>query len=510
MMPLKSQTMTAVSILALALAVGGCSSSGEKDDTVVVVEPEPEPTPQERCEGAGGRWNEDMTCTTAEELAAKEAARLAKIAADTEEAGAKEMAMAMQIPSAGLGGSDENGNPVETYSLAIESDGTTVEITDTGMAGGDDPKFMQELDLGDGRTMHARAMAADDDGNVVEEVVIVSHDRDAPTPVEFAKFLDMDGMTPQELDVSTDMDNDDPDTTYEALDVDHTDTDVPALIMSPAFTAGGAGKLTFDMNDSSTPDEDEAFETAGTYNGAPGTYRCHGTSDCTVTLDAMGEVTNVGDGWIFTPDEGATSSQPDYDYLHYGVWLKRSTDKDGAVTYDEVAAFSGSSMGASDTAELKDVEGRARYLGSATGVYVKNVYASDGTIDTATSGDFKADVSLMAHFGGDGIPADMHNTVTGLIDSFMLSGGEMNDWAVALDGMRDSGRNTISGMVDTDDDGVHDDGAFSGTYHGATPMNEATTDNAADRVAPGSVVGEFNASFSDGEVLGGFGARKDR
>ena len=32
-----------------------------------------------------------------------------------------------------------------------------------------------------------------------------------------------------------------------------------------------------------------AFETAGTYNGAPGTYKCNATdADCTVTLDAEG------------------------------------------------------------------------------------------------------------------------------------------------------------------------------------------------------------------------------
>ena len=38
------------------------------------------------------------------------------------------------------------------------------------------------MDFGDGRTMHVREMKADDDGNVVEEVVIVSTDIERPRP----------------------------------------------------------------------------------------------------------------------------------------------------------------------------------------------------------------------------------------------------------------------------------------------------------------------------------------
>ena len=43
--------------------------------------------------------------------------------------------------------------------------------------------------------------------------------------------------------------------------------------------------------------------------------------------------------------------------------------------------------------------GTASYEGGAVGVYVKNAFDSDGVIDTATSGHFKADASLMAYFG---------------------------------------------------------------------------------------------------------------
>ena len=52
--------------------------------------------------------------------------------------------------------------------------------------------------------------------------------------------------------------------------------------MSSAFTAGTAAVLTFDNDNTTTDDMDEAFEAAGTYNGALGMYRCNGNAECTV------------------------------------------------------------------------------------------------------------------------------------------------------------------------------------------------------------------------------------
>ena len=54
-----------------ALTLAGCGGGG---GTAAVEEPPPMPDPQMECVDAGGRWNADMTCTTAEELAAAEEA----------------------------------------------------------------------------------------------------------------------------------------------------------------------------------------------------------------------------------------------------------------------------------------------------------------------------------------------------------------------------------------------------------------------------------------------------
>ena len=450
-------------------------------------------------------------------VAATEAAKLAA-AADTEAAATKVTAITKEaaqgaVAGRGLGGSAESAE--EVYMLTIERDrtGTTVEIADPANVGEDDPKFALAMDLGGGRTMHTRKMEADEDGNVVEEVVIVSTDIAGPKAVAFAKFEDDEGMPTQALDVSTDTTNDPEvgDATFEALAVDQTESNVFALVKSSAFTANSVATLTFPDNDPGTTTVDDAFETAGTYNGAMGTYRCNGDADCTVTLDAMGAITGMSDGWIFTPDSRVTSDQPDYDYLHYGFWLEKTTDEDGVLTYDEVETFAGSSAGASGT--VANVDGSATYDGGSTGVYVKNVYTEGGSIESATSGHFKADVSLTAIFGQvtvsgtddrGTIAPSLLNTLTGTIDNFDLSGGEVNEWAVNLKGDIIADDGTASGTAN----GGGAEGAFSAIFHGPLEVTPATDDDAEFTAAPGSVVGEFGATFSNGSVAGGFGARK--
>ena len=65
----------------------------------------------------------------------------------------------------------------------------------------------------------------------------------------------------------------------------------------------------------------------------------HGDADCTVDINAKGEITGITGDWIFTPDPCATSDVADAEYLHYGFWLMRTTDADGATTYNEVPSL---------------------------------------------------------------------------------------------------------------------------------------------------------------------------
>ena len=206
----------------------------------------------------------------------------------------------------------------------------------------------------------------------------------------------------------------------------------------------------------------------------------------------------MGAGWIFTPATGAMVDVPDSDYLHYGFWLEKTTDEDGIVTYNEVETFAGSSAPASGT--VADVEGSATYEGGAVGVYVRDTYTEGGGVrNGASSGHFSADAVLTAHFGGDDVAPNLEDTITGTIDNFALSGGEVNDWSVNLARSAESDTGTHSGVAE----GGGAPGSYNATFHGDTEDADG-----GDTVQPSSVVGEFNANFSNGAVAGAFGARR--
>ena len=270
-----------------------------------------------------------------------------------------------QMADAGLGGT---GVATVTVDVERPRSGTEVKVADSALAGADDPKFEPGMDLDGGRTMLVRTMEPNDDGEVVEEVVIVKTDIDPPKATAFAKVAGQ-ALNARDLDDQVNADNmgsanDD----WTALTVL---TGNSALVKSSAFTAGTAAVLTFaryQMDSDDTMEGDQtiaAFETAGTYNGAMGTYRCNDANDdCMVTVNAKGAVTDVTDSWVFTPDAGATSDVPDADYLYYGFWLQKTTDEDGVLTYDEVQTFA-TAVGHTRTGNtgLSDVTGSATYEG---------------------------------------------------------------------------------------------------------------------------------------------------
>ena len=218
-------------------------------------------------------------------------------------------------------------------------------------------------------------------------------------------------------------------------------------------------------DDPSTEDNDEsvaATEIMGTYEGAMGVYKCN-AAGCSVTVDGEGTVSAVsGDNdWIFIPADGVTVDVADTDYLHYGFWLKRTTDEDGVLTYNEVETFAGSSVAASG--DVSSVTGTATYEGGATGVYVHTVDNPDGTRNRATSGHFTADASLTATFGqtaAQDIAPNQLNTLTGTISDFELSGGEANVWEVTLNrSMIDTSAGTATGTTTGG-------GSYDATFHG--------------------------------------------
>ena len=448
----------------------------------------------------------------------------ATVAANTKAAGTKETAIGVeagQETDAGLGGTDapattDSQNAGE-YNLAIKHGETSITVE--GATEDDDVKFVdQEAGLDAGRTMLVREMKADDDGNVVTEVAIVGTDIKAPKATAFATVYPFDA-NPNDADPPVN----------QSLEID---ADNLAMISTDGITSVGAGQITVLAaveDDDQTMDVDEtvaAFETDATFDGAEGTLKCAGATDCTVTLDADGDITAFGNGWEFTPDPKITVDVPDANYLSYGFWLKKTADADDATTYNEVETFA-MATGHPETgdSDLSEVEGSATYDGDAVGVYVKNVLDDQANIVSATSGHFKAGVVLNANFGGGNVAANDQFTIGGTVTGFDLQHGETNDWAVSL-GLADlsggrvgggdpgksapgsSHNNEFSGVATGDSTAAA--GSWNGAFYGSSEEVDHDMDNATPVINPQpvAVIGEFNANFTDGTAAGGYGANK--
>ena len=492
--------------LLLAVTLAGCGGGGGGTATTPPDPPvTPEPTPQEMCETDGGRWNADMTCTSAAELEAERMAmEAARIAAATKAAETKAEAIGNEATGSAVAPFDsETGTENYAVTAVYEDGAVAVKIAVPG-ADMDAPAFMRAGSLpaieGWGGSMHT--LGPNSDGET--EIVGVYTDIATPKPTEFAMAYP--------LDLSINTDNDSPTVTHEALAITGGATGNAGMVESPSFRASGAAVLTFNAivdDDTATPNVDEsapAFETMATFDGAPGTIKCNADSGalCTVSLDADGKVINAGAGWIFTPAAGAMVDVPDANYLYYGFWLKK-TEKDGATTYNAVQTFTGGAgVLTFPPTEMENVSGTASYEGGAAGVYVKKTFTADGMIDTATSGTFTANVGLTAYFGGGDVAVNKQYSVEGRVSDFALSGGEENAWSVNLKADFESAENAFSGTAN----GGGDEAAWNGAFYGVPEVTPDEGDVATAKLAPAGMVGEFNANFANGHVAGAFGAHR--
>ena len=269
------------------------------------------------------------------------------------------------------------------------------------------------------------------------------------------------------------------------------------LVMAPTFTHSGTQTHPL-------PEDTTVFKVRGTYNGAPGEYRCTGTTLCSSTNDGSGSPSELAGTWHFKPDAGAMVSQPDANYLYYGWWV--SKDKDGNPT--AASAFAGivgdvDGDGA-DTAAGGDLTGSATYAGKAAGKF-----AMSNPLDgTGSGGHFTADAELKATFGS-GTTAGM----TGTIDNFRLNdGSEDPGWSVSL--ARGAWGDTGAITAPTGDPTVWSingnkapaSGTWSGQMYDEKPGDAPGGDGSN---IPTTVTGTFYSEFSTiGRMVGAFGADK--
>ena len=362
-----------------------------------------------------------------------------------------------------------------------------------------------------------------EDGKTLD--VIVSYtDFKEPAPAAFKTYYGAGSATP-EGNVLDDADNTAGDAYVDwagvasAADVDHdsdVDTamvrvltlstteiaadDAERLFMATMFPGNGDTRTYPDGDDETDAIE---VEFAGMFHGVEGMFACTGAT-CSAAKDAMGALTLVG-AWTFLPDDDSgmvAGVMRDVDYLDFGFWYQTVEDKDGDITW-MASAFAD---GARDYGDTSGLQGKATYNGAAAGLYAKKTFDTEGVGTPTASGGFTADASLTAYFSqittGDdanSIAPNVLNTIGGEVSNFRNEDGDLIDSSWTLELTRGPANSVSSGAFTGTTEGSEGAaaGAWSAMSHGAVGTNGAQ---------PSAVSGTFDGHFTNGHVLGAFGA----
>ena len=273
----------------------------------------------------------------------------------------------------------------------------------------------------------------------------------------------------------------------------------------------GVAEFPSAVNQKNVPFDDNATF-RGSFDGAPGTYTC--VSMCTLSTDTDANLDAVGGTWHFTPDDDESLVPvADADYMHFGYWMNESENEDTGEPVLEVAAIAdGTEESAIGT--VQSLEGRASYSGAATGLYVKRALSMDGEVDSRAGGQFTADVMLTATFGGARVPAIDHYSIHGSITSFMDRDGAAIDssWSVDLETALFDSQEIMSGSAfagETVGDERAAMGTWTGRFFGPVAVDSDAMTAGNQSTLPSGVAGTFDGAFTNGAVIGAFGAEKD-
>ena len=242
-----------------------------------------------------------------------------------------------------------------------------------------------------------------------------------------------------------------------------------------------------------------SIDISGTLYGAPGTFRCAGTTEggtCTVDLSGPNNYVfgQTDAEWQFIPTS-ATSKViiPDGQYMWFGWWMREpfetTPNADMAAEYD----FASSYGGEGELDSVAGATGPATYEGAAIGHYAfYDIEAAEN--DRSRAGRFEAKATLIADFDT--------NTLSGSITDFDTE----PTWSVTL-----KSRPIASGGVAAMDDSVswsirglpRDGGQWEAKFY-------SNFVEPADTASPTGVAGAFTAQYgSNRKMIGAFGAERD-
>ena len=506
-----------------ALGLAACSSSS---DQATAPDPMPaEPDPEMACTDAGGRWNADMTCTSAEELTQEQLDALkGQIAALRDQLG-------LDADDSISGGIAELQDEITRLQDMIDARDAKDQTAADKAAAAKAAKIFAALDDPTAATASVTAPATDITAKYGMPTTLLSltvNDSNgtalaAPNPVSPRTFeaknaksisalgswsgTEVTAKTSTTMDTARVYTNIDGGKRVAFADVygaaPLTPTDAHAPLISFSGMAMGSGSMTHRDNakSASTVTVNDEFHIGGTFAGAPGRFRCDATSanSCISTVADGGGVTLSGGIWTFTPNAGAMALQADDGYQWFGWWMHKAADD----SY-HFAAFTGSTANNAAPTALGALQGTATYRGAAVGTYA--MYAGG-----AKSGDFTADAELTADFG-DGTA---EGTISGMIDNF--SGAGMNGWSLELQELNLNATGAFSTATDEtagattdmnrviwsmgDDDAADPAGMWAGQLYNEVGTGEPRAGT------PQAAVGTFTAEYGPtGHMIGAFGA----
>ena len=305
----------------------------------------------------------------------------------------------------------------------------------------------------------------------------------------------------------------------------YTADQIRMYIASSEFAATSGTKTHANNSGGGVGSAHTSFEARGTFDGAPGTYRCVPATDSTCSSAVQGgtsanQIQLDGGVWSFTPDVGAMTARetPDPDYFVYGWWLRNSDEKGYEVgTFTDFVdaaptrtAFTANLLGA--------LEGTATYMGHAAGKYSLLPGLDNPTGDV---GHFTANVMLKADWGDESTTA--LGNLSGTVDGFMGADGMARDWTVELEKTNLALTTDGDAVTDTDTatdgiqmmktvwtigDAADAAGGWMGQLYEAAPASHARagtpTTVLGEFTAEHGVVGEADSAF--GHMAGAFGA----
>ena len=486
------KTMTAVPVLALALAVGGCGSSSSSDDTMP-----PEPTPAQKqatCESGGGRWNADMTCTSAEMLKAerakmqRDAINMAIEEADDAVAMVEDDSTASEVSAADAAVMAARDAIMAAADVPAEEKAAHTRTVDTLADELADAKMKRQMAMDDAQKAEDRAMMATAMKLYAGISAPTATDATPEATIRFAAYNTGDDAIDVQNGVATadaqelsedkktmDADNhgwagkkymasgDDVDGMYEAVvysnvgeptqgkkfggaaaddefqyaltngmvTVDTTNAPEQMRVASSMFDQS-AGVKTFKL-----PANNVAVMVPGSYHGVSGTYSCTPTGDtiCASRVAADGfELGTVASATDNTFTVGTTG------------WTFKPTDANARVTDSPDSDYASygwwihkSEDGMYTASAFADTKGTVDAAAGITALQGTARYMGgaagkyalySATGGTNDAGHFTARATLEADFSKN-ISA---TGITGTIDQFIGADGEMRNWEVELMG----------------------------------------------------------------------------